>query len=72
MTMFTVLMIITMFVFQFAGRLQGRRQGPLVLDLLQVGALHHHHLRQPRGAPENDCKVKIELHNDFQVCLRLR
>lgn len=46
-----------MSLFQFAGRLPGRGQGPAVLDQLQVGPVHHHHLRQPGGASEDHGQV---------------
>ena len=48
-------------LFQLARRLPGRGQGPPVLDQLQVGTLHHHHLRQPGRAPEDDRQVCQEL-----------
>ena len=43
--------------FQLARRLSWRGQGPAVLDQLQVGPLHHHHLRQPRRAPAHHRQV---------------
>ena len=50
-----------MSLFQLKRRLQGRSQGPPVLDQLQVGEVHHHHLRQPGGASEDDCQVTLNL-----------
>ena len=46
-----------MSLFQFARRLPGRGQGSAVLDQLQVGPMHDHHLRQPGGASENHGQV---------------